>query len=336
MSLSPTESTELTAQVAELAKAGLPLAPGLRALGRELRGRLARAMEDLATRLEAGQSLQAAVEAQGRAFPAHLPALLACAAAQGRLAETMTEFVAYEQACRDRRRRVWVAAAYPAALLIALLAILMCMSLAFHDFGQLFLDWGMELPDSTLLAVWTLDHGARWVTEAVGVVAVTVWLGLKMRWTRRLIYHVPFWGPMWRWAGLEQFCRLMALFLRQEMPLPAALQFAAGASTAPDLAYVCHRIARQIDEGRSLGQCLAARREFPGMLVVLADWNQERAVLADSFQAAANLCGRRVEIQISLVEAALPPCAFAAIVLAVFTLAIGLFLPFIKLIQMLT
>jgi type II secretory pathway component PulF len=337
MVLSPAESALLTAQVAELAQAGLPLAPGLRALGLELRrGRLARALGDMAARLEAGQPLLSAVEAQGRAFPAHLRGLLSAAAAQGHLAETMAEFVAHEQMRRDRWRQICLAAAYPALLLAGLLAVMMGMSWALRDFGRMLADFETTRPQSTLFVLWMIEYGVWCLAAAMGLAALSLALAMKLRrplWPRRLAYHFPLFGPLWRWAGVEQFSRLMALFLGQNIPLPAALRYVAGALAAPDLAAACYRIATQIEAGTPLGECLARQRVFPRALVVLADWSQGTPAAMQSFQAAAEMFRRRVEIQISLVEAALPPCVFALIVLSVGGLATGLLMPLVALIR---
>ena len=61
--LSGKEATTLAGQVAALAKSGLPLEPGLRALADEFgHGRLARVLREMADRLEAGDSLEQVIQ----------------------------------------------------------------------------------------------------------------------------------------------------------------------------------------------------------------------------------------------------------------------------------
>ena len=65
------EAPELSAQLAGLARAGLPLASSLAALAEELpRGRLRRSMDDLARGLESGRPLGEALDDPERADPA--------------------------------------------------------------------------------------------------------------------------------------------------------------------------------------------------------------------------------------------------------------------------
>jgi type II secretory pathway component PulF len=121
--------------------------------------------------------------------------------------------------------------------------------------------------------------------------------------------------------------------LRQNIPLPAAFRYTAGALAASDLACACRRMATELDAGSSLGKCLAEQPVFPRALVVLADWSQGTAAMAQSFEAAAEMFRRRIEIQIALLEAALPPCIFVLIVLSVAGVALGLLAPLVWLIR---
>ncbi len=69
-SLSADQAAELAGQVADLAKAGLPLPAGLRAMAQEFpRGRVSQAMRAIADQLEAGRSLEDAIQSYGALLP---------------------------------------------------------------------------------------------------------------------------------------------------------------------------------------------------------------------------------------------------------------------------
>ena len=123
--LSGAEALELSAQLAGLARAGLPLAPSLAALAEELpRGRLRRSMRDLARGLEAGQPLGEAVEGQEGRIPPHLRGLVAAGVRSGRLGEVLGEFSQYATIGVELRRRLWLNLAYPVlSLLVTLLGL---------------------------------------------------------------------------------------------------------------------------------------------------------------------------------------------------------------------
>ncbi len=116
--LSEREAAELVGRVADLSKAGLPLAPGLRAAAAELPdSRLAAALKRLAASLDHGQTLDQAMAAEGRALPAHFQALVAAGIRSGKLGQTLEEFVEFRQTTSDIRSSVWVALVYPAVVL---------------------------------------------------------------------------------------------------------------------------------------------------------------------------------------------------------------------------
>src|SRR5689334_183430 len=88
------DALEFARQVAGLASSGQPLPSGLRALGEELpRGHLRRMLESVARRVEAGESLEQAMTAEGPSFPAPLRGLVAAGVRSGKLAEALGRFL---------------------------------------------------------------------------------------------------------------------------------------------------------------------------------------------------------------------------------------------------
>ena len=127
--LSVEEATELATRVAELAKAGLPLGGGLRALAGELTSRrLAHVLRTLADRLDAGDDLAAAINVLGSRLPQHLRGLVLAGLRSGQLPEVLEEYVNIERDQADLRRRLWSSLTYPFVLLIfmAVLSVVIC------------------------------------------------------------------------------------------------------------------------------------------------------------------------------------------------------------------
>jgi len=110
--LSSDEAIELAAQVAELARAGLPLSGGLRALAEEVGGgRLTRVLGSMADQLDEGATLGEVILAHHDVLPLHIRGLLTAAIKSGRLPEAMHEFVDIQRKRAELRRRVWLASA---------------------------------------------------------------------------------------------------------------------------------------------------------------------------------------------------------------------------------
>ena len=374
--LSAEEAVEVGSQLAELAKAGLPLAPGLRAMAEEIRlllrgdtrrlvwlglltlglaavvllpfylastsrrRRVARALERLADQLDAGTSLSAALESQGRRFPRHVRGLILAGIQTGRLPEALEEFVAVEDARIELRRQVWLALAYPCVLVVALTALfVLSFTFLVPQFGKIFLEFEAELPFATEMLLWQAGPGF-WVVIGVPTLAVAALVCLALSrgavWLRRVFYAVPLVGPVWRWAGLFNFSRLMALLLGQQVPLPSALRLTATGLRESDLAAACREAAEEVEAGRSLSESLAEFWQFPPSLRPLVAWGEQTSNPAAAFRAAAEMFDSRVRVGVTMLHAVLPPIVFVLIIGGVFSLVGGLFLPLISLIQNLT
>ena len=171
--LSADEAAELAGQVAELAKAELPLAPGLRAMAEELPGRrLPQAVRDLSDELEAGVSLPAALDAQRDRFPAHVRGLITAGVRTGRLGEVLQQFVAIRRDRTARGRRVWLSLAYPILLFALLLILFIVLSeLLFCELPSLYEEFEVDQPATVQLMTWA-SKPLKWVCVALVVVLI--------------------------------------------------------------------------------------------------------------------------------------------------------------------
>ena len=339
--LSPEEATELAARVAELTKAGLPLGSGLRALADESSDRrLPRVLRALASRLDAGDDLGHALELYGPNLPIHLRGLMLAGVRSGRLAEVLEEFVDFERGRLELRRRVWLSLTYP-FILVLFLAALSVVGRVFivDELTKIFADFGVRLPAATVF-VMELSGVLMW--SLLGLVGVSlaapllVWVAPGVSWIWPVLYRVPMLGPLLRYNHLVQFGRLMALLLEQQVSLPDALRLTAAGLRDANLARGCRLLADDVEKGRSIGQSMARRRQFPASLSSIVEWGQRAPALAEAFRAAADMFEGRARSQENLLEAVLLPLVFLATMTVVALVVATLFMPFITLFQCLT
>ncbi len=132
-----------------MAKAGLPLATGLRAMQADLpSGRLSRAVDLLVGSIEAGMPVDVALGRAAAWLPAHLRGMLAAGVHSGRLAEVLQESLAYEQLQAESRRRMSSVMAYPMVVLTVFLAWFAFVLFALMpNLIQIYDDFGILLAD---------------------------------------------------------------------------------------------------------------------------------------------------------------------------------------------
>lgn len=338
--LTSEETAQLGGQLAQLAKSGLPLAPGLRAMAEELpMGAVSRMLRQLAAELDAGRRLDAALEVQGPRFPAHLRGLILTGVRSGRLAETFEEFVTIQRNRIEQRRRLWMILAYPLFLVLMLLGLFVFFSMVITPMlTEMVASFEFRSsPLTVLLGHMTSPAAALWVLGiSAGLAVAAILTGVmrgKAAWAQDLCYNVPVLGPLWRWGRLAEFSRLMGVLLEQQVPLPTALRLTADGLGDPSLAAGCRRLAELVAGGAGLADSLPRVRQFPASLRPIVQWGQQIPALPEAFRAAAEMYEGRARSQAMFLEVILLPLVLLLVLVAVSLLLFGVMLPIVMLIR---
>ncbi len=336
--LTAEEAGELGGRLADLANSRLPLGPGFRAMAAELpRGRLGSVLLDMADRLDAGATLEAAMDEQGKRLPGHVRGLVLAGLRSGRLGEAMQQFTLIQHNRQELVGRVKSALAYPAILISLLVGLFVLFGTTIvPQFKKIFDDFGFKLPALTEYVICLASPWAWPLVAGLAALSAALWFSATVAspvWLRRVFYWFPILGPMWYWTRLAEFARLMQLLLGQQVPLPSALALTAEGMEDPSLAAGCHRLAADVEAGCLLSESLARRSPFPASLVPLVRWGERIQTLGEAFGAAVELFERRALTYASLLETVLPPLMFLFVLISVGTILLALFLPLINLIS---
>ena len=145
------------------------------------------------------------------------------------------------------------------------------------------------------------------------------WLGRATSW-------IPVFGTIVRDNRHSQFSHLMALLLKEEVPLPEALGLAVDRLAR-------HGIGKALSRGRrcrggrhAVGQGLAIAR-FPDSLTALVAWGQQKTCLAEAFRAAAEAFEARTNSQTALLNMLALPLIYMLIVTFVGVTILALVMP---------
>lgn len=308
--ISGRESVELVEQLVSLTRSGLPLPSGLRAAGEELDSRPLRAtFLELAVRIDAGEGLGGALASASARFPAHLRGLVLAGARSGRLADVLGEYVRTANLAAELRRKCWSALLYPMASLAAVLGIVafVCHIAASEVEGLIDGLNGISGPgkpaEVVVLVLVTRFIDRYWPAFAIGAigVAAATWASMRIAMTparrRRFLCGMPMIGPMLRSASLAEFCRLLAMLLEAELPLPAALELAGAGIRDADVAEACGRMGRAVESGESLAGALRHWGSIPAGLGQLLGWSEAHRDLPGSLRMVGDMCEARARSQ---------------------------------------
>ncbi len=327
--------------LADVTRAELPLNAGLRALAEEVPGRrLREALLLLARRVESGMSLEEAVAAAGPGIPAHLGGLIAAGNRSGQLGAVLGEYVTQSQRAIDNRRFTVIALAYPLILITALLAVMGFFFLwVVPEFRVIFTDFGTELPGATAAVMSLSDFILAWGIwlVAAGLLVIAGLVAAAFFGTgdlpRRIARRLPLVGPLFRYISLARFCHLLAIFVRSNVALPQALQWAGQGSRDSALARSARSLAEDVEQGIPIEAGLHDAAAFPPELANAFRWADRQQAFVDVLENAGTVYDSRVRIQANMISTITEPLSIVVTAFLIGGLFIVLFGPLIKLLN---
>jgi type II secretory pathway component PulF len=339
--LSPADAAELSAGVAELTKAGLPLPAGLRALAEEMPGRRLRiALSEMAARLERGDPIEVVMASASNSLPPPLYGLLLAGLRTGRLPEVMEEYLRTEDNQRKLRQRLRLGFAYPIFLVIFMTALVICFNLyIMGSFEKIFKDFGTSLPVITMV-FFTASKYLQWIMPGFVILLLLIPLLASdtpgLGWLTPVVYRIPLLGTLLKYSRWAMFSKLTALLLEQRTPLPEALRWIAAGLYDPYLSRACRNTATDVENGCRLSESMQNQRQFPPSLIPFIAWGEKETALPEAFSCANELYEGRTNGQTTSFIAILLPIMFFFVIVFVGLMVIAIFMPLISLITSLT
>lgn len=333
----PADDIPLAEVVVAVVQSELPLGVGLRAVAAETHDhRLAKTLEHLATQVDAGQSLEAAIASSPHKLPLNVAALLAAGQHSGRLREAVIDLVDRDVATQDTLRTVYATLAYPTLLLLfAYSGFVAVLWFIIGRFTNLYVEFELELPLPTKALV-ELHHLRLWLTLGPLVVLLVVGIVLvclKRSQRHRLLATVPLFGKLFHWCGVAQASRALAHLTRQAIPLPEALRLSSQGLRDANVAEVWNQLADDVEQGCTLAESMEGTRRLPASIAPLVAASKNLRELPESLLLISEMLEGRVRQRAQLIRTLLPPLLFVVIGVSAFLVVFGLYTPLVTLIQ---
>ncbi len=333
---------ETTERVAEITRSGLPLGPGLRALCEEMpRSPLRQALLHLSERLEAGESLESAVETTGVTLPRGLRAIIRAGLRSNRLGLLLERYLAYSRRALDERRQAVLALLYPGVLLAVSGAVLLFYLIwLIPSFESIFDDFGTAVPAATQALLWLsrfLRLHAIWVVMVVAASVIVAYLAVGRIWgpgrRRRVLHWIPVVGPLFSDAALAQYCGLLALLIDSRVPLPDSIEISGEASRDPAVAEDSRWMADGLRQGMRLDDAALMFSRMPAELRRAFRWEGRPDALSSSVRAAGEIFSARAQVRGGLMRVLISPLIVVGAGFLVLTIMGLLFMPLIGLLN---
>lgn len=338
----------LNDEIVALVRAGLPLDRGLLDVGTDAPRDLAAISRDLGARLQRGEGLSAAIDAERGRLPGLYRAVVEAGVRSGRLSSALEGLATYARSVLEMRRAVSVALIYP--LIVAMLAYALFVAFtvlavpqflasfesfrlpglgllrAFDAAGRTALYWAPILPALlVLLAIgWMVGGRAQAFGAAPGRGLVA-----RLPWTRSLLDD----------SAAASFSELLALLVEHGVSFPDAIELSGQASGNPALEAEARGVAAAVRRGDAPDAVAQASRRggLPALLGWLLGSGYRQGTLVAALRHAAVTYRRRTVDRAELVRRFLPVLAvlvFGGLTVLAYTLA--LFVPYSALLRQLS
>jgi type IV pilus assembly protein PilC len=181
--------------------------------------------------------------------------------------------------------------------------------------------WPIELGAAVLLP-W----GARWwYRSEVGGRVVD-----------RLLLRLPFFGSLALKASVARFGRTLGTMLASGVSILDALQLARDTCGNRVIAEAIGTVHRRVREGEGVARPLAETGLFPPVVVGMAAVGEETGALPAMLLRVAEMYDDEVDNAVTSLTSVLEPAMIVVMAVVVGTIVIALFLPIVRIIQLLS
>jgi len=336
-----------TRQLATLLRAGLPLVRGLETLARQERNVALKAvMVALADDIRSGSALSEALGRHPRHFDRLQINLVRAGEAAGALDAVLDRLARFQEKSLRLRGKVKAALVYPLCVIaVALLILAGLLVFVVPRFKQIFADLlkGAALPPLTQ-AVVSLSEAVKSHGLLILGVAGAAWLGarllLRTPGGRRLVdglaVRLPVCGELLLKSLVAQFSRTLGTLLASGVPILPALAIARDTCGNQRIAGAIDVVHHRVKEGDPVAAPLESTGVFPGMVTSLIDVGEHTGQLPEMLGRVADIYEEEVDTAVAGLGSLIEPVMIVFLAGIVGTIVVALFLPIIRVVQLLS
>lgn len=341
------ELAAFTRQLATLLRAGMPLLRGLEVLTRqEHNAALRRVIENLGEGIRAGGTLSEAMARHPRVFDRLYLNMIKAGEAGGVLDTVLDRLARFQEKSLQLRGKIVAALVYPFIVLtVAVLILMGLLVLVVPKFKQIFADLlkGAPLPPLTQLVLNVSEVVRHHFLVTLGIVIAS---GIALRILRRtpagarmfdlLTIKLPLFGPLLLKAVVARFGRTLGTLLSSGVPILPALLITRDTCGNTWVAGAISTVHERVKEGASVARPLEDTGVFPPMVTSMIDVGEHTGNLPEMLGKTADIYEDEVDNAVAGLSSLIEPILILFLAVVVGTIVIALFLPIVRIVQLLT
>ena len=334
-------------QLASITKAGIPLEKGLRELATDVSSKSMRKLiDDIASELEAGVSIEQAFEKRQKAFPPLYGRILKAGVETGRLSEMLTSLNRHLEMANQTKRIIFEAVSYPAVVL-ALGAVVITGIFLFiiPQLGSILVEMieGARLPKLTRLFLSMAENTVPfWISVGLLVAAIVFLVAMLSsfpagrRFKESVFLKIPVIGRVYHSSLLSRMAEAMAMMVAAGCDMPACLRLASGATGSEKLVLEGEGLASQVEQGANILEAGHFCKMIPRLFLYSIQLGTQRNELQDNLYSLGQMYAEQARCGQARLQAVLLPIMVIVVGGILAMAIISMFLPMVQVITSLS
>lgn len=326
-----------------LQKASVPVIRGFHLLAESSRNpAFAEIIRDIASDLEAGRELSAAMARHPKVFGPLFINMIRVGETTGRVDEAFMRLHQYYERDKETAKQIKAALRYPSFVLIAIvIAVVILMVLVIPKFTQFYASNRLTLPLPTQIVMyisnfmvdyWFFLLGAT----AAGIIGFSRYINTesgRLWWDEKKIRFWAVGGIVLRGA-LSRFARTLSMAFKSGVPVLQAVTVTARAIGNEYLSVKILNMRESIERGESLLRAAARQEVFTPIVLQMVAVGEETGRMDEMLEEIAGFYEREVDYDVKNINSIIEPLLTVGMAGLVLLLMLAVFLPMWNVVDM--
>jgi type IV pilus assembly protein PilC len=326
-------------QMAAMISAGMPIVATLTALEEQADNpHFKKVIGEIRSDIENGSSLSDSLRRFPTVFDDLYCNMVRGGEAGGQLAETIGRLSSFLEATSRLKRKVKSALMYPTVVLsMALIIATGLIIFVVPVFGEMFSDFGAQLPGPTQALLDFSDIIRKWWWLILGIIITVVVVFKKWKSSEagamqfdQFTLKMPVFGELKRKVASARFARTFAQLIKSGVPILTALDIVSGATGSVVAGKIIVKARKIVEKGDPLSNAFSGQSVFPLVLIRMLQAGEKTGQIDQMMDNIADYFDDEVETMLAGLTSLLEPLLMVFLGIIIGGIVMCMFLPIFK------
>ncbi len=325
-----------TRQLATLLKAGVPVLQALQALRKQTENPiLSHALEEIEKNVTGGAKLSEAMAEFPKIFSQEYTSIVVSGESGADLVEVLYRMADWMEHEFETRTEISTAMRYPIMVLLSMiLAFVVLMLFVIPKFAEFYGRMKVDLPLPTRIMIGSNEFiNDNWVILLAALLAIIIAAPMSLKlpsvrlWWDRFKLKAPIVGPIYRKMIMSRFSRIMAMLVRNGVPVIKALEMAPTVVNNMHLKLNAAEARRVIQGGGSVFEGFESAKIFPPIMTQLIAIGEKTGSLDEMLDFVVAQYEMDIKYELRTLNSTIEPVVTIILGVGVLFLALAIYLP---------